>query len=64
MLYNPLNQFKISLLFTSEFAGIDLSDSNFLVVALLTLVVIQSFDFLMKDSSTQSFFVIPSGWQN
>jgi Na+/H+ antiporter NhaA len=64
MLYSPLDQFKIAPLFTLEFAGIDLSVSNFLVVSLLTLAVIQSFVFLMKDSSTQSFFVIPSGWQN
>jgi ATP synthase subunit 6 len=64
MLYSPLDQFKIAPLFTLEFAGIDLSVTNFLLVSLLTLAVIQSFVFLIKDSVTQSFFVIPSGWQN
>lgn len=64
MIYSPLDQFKIAPLLTLQFAGIDLSVTNFLLASLLTLFVIQSFVFLMKDPSTNSFFVIPSGWQN
>jgi ATP synthase subunit 6 len=64
MVYSPLDQFKIAPLFSFQFAGIDLSVTNFLVVSLLTLFVIQSFVFLIKESSTNSFFAIPSGWQN
>ena len=64
MVYSPLDQFKIAPLFTIEFAGIDLSVTNFLLVSLLTLAVIQSFVFLIKDPATNSFFVVPSGWQN
>jgi ATP synthase subunit 6 len=33
-------------------------------VSLLTLFILQSLVFLIKESSTNSFFVIPSGWQN
>ena len=64
MVYSPLDQFKIAPLISLQFAGIDLSVTNFLLVSLLTLFVIQSFVFLIKESSTNSFFVIPSGWQN
>ena len=64
MVYSPLDQFKIAPLFSFQIAGIDLSVTNFLLVSLLTLFVLQSFVFLMKDASTNSFFVIPSGWQN
>ena len=64
MVYSPLDQFKIAPLFTLQIAGIDLSVTNFLLVSLLTLFVIQSFVFLIKESTTNSFFVIPSGWQN
>lgn len=64
MVYSPLDQFKIAPLFTLQIAGIDLSVTNFLLVSLLTLGVLQSFVFLIKESNTNSFFVIPSGWQN
>lgn len=64
MIYSPLDQFKIAPLFSFTIAGIDLSVTNFLLVSLLTLFVIQGFVFLIKDGSTNSFFVIPSGWQN
>ena len=64
MVYSPLDQFKIAPLFTLQFAGIDLSVTNFLLASLLTLFVIQSFVFLIKEPTTNSFFVIPSGWQN
>nr|YP_010134106.1 ATPase subunit 6 [Tryblionella apiculata]QWM93596.1 ATPase subunit 6 [Tryblionella apiculata] len=64
MVYSPLDQFKIAPLISLQFAGIDLSITNFLLVSLLTLFVIQSFVFLIKEPITNSFFVIPSGWQN
>ena len=64
MIFSPLDQFKIAPLFSIQFAGIDLSITNFLLVSLLTLFVLQSFVFLMKDASTSSFFIAPSGWQN
>jgi len=64
MVYSPLDQFKIAPLFTLQFLGIDLSFTNFLLVSLLTLFIIQSFVFLIKEPNTNSFFVIPSGWQN
>ena len=41
-----------------------MSFTNFLLVSLLTLFVIQSFIFFIKEPSTNSFFIIPSGWQN
>ena len=59
MVYSPLDQFKIAPLFSLQFAGIDLSITNFLLVSLLTLFVIQSFVFLIKEPNTNSFFVIP-----
>jgi ATP synthase subunit 6 len=64
MLFSPLDQFKIAPLFSIQFAGIDISITNFLLVSLLTLFVLQSFVFLIKDSATGSFFIAPSGWQN
>ena len=64
MVYSPLDQFKIAPLISLQFAGIDLSITNFLLVSLLTLFVIQSLVFLIKEPTTNSFFVIPSGWQN
>ena len=64
MVFSPLDQFKIAPLFSIQFAGIDISFTNFLLVSLLTLFVLQSFVFLMKDSITSSFFIAPSGWQN
>ncbi len=64
MIYSPLDQFKIAPLITFQMAGIDLSVTNFLLTSLLTLFVLQSFVFLIKEPATNSFFVIPSGWQN
>ena len=64
MVYSPLDQFKIAPLFSLQIAGLDFSFTNFLLVALLALFVIQSLVFLIKESSSNSFFVIPSGWQN
>lgn len=64
MMYSPLDQFKIAPLITIQFAGIDLSVTNFLLASLLTLFVLQSLVFLIKEPGTNSFFIIPSGWQN
>ena len=64
MVFSPLDQFKIAPLLSIQFLGIDISITNFLLVSILTLFVLQSFVFLMKDASTSSFFISPSGWQN
>lgn len=64
MVFSPLDQFKIAPLITFQFAGIDLSITNFFLASLLTLFVLQSFVFLIKEPTTNSFFVIPTGWQN
>jgi ATP synthase subunit 6 len=64
MIFSPLDQFKIAPLVTFQIAGIDLSVTNFLITSLLTLFILQSFVFLIKEPRTASFFVIPSGWQN
>ena len=64
MLYSPLDQFKIAPLFSFVIAGIDISVTNYLLVSLLTLYVIKSFIFLIKETKSNSFFIIPNGWQN
>jgi F0F1-type ATP synthase membrane subunit a len=64
MLYSPLDQFKIAPLFSLVVAGIDISATNFLLVSLLAIFVIRSFVFLIKEPNTNSFFVIPNGWQH
>ena len=64
MVYSPLDQFKIAPLISLQIAGLDLSFTNFTLAALITLFVIQSIVFLIKEPTTNSFFVIPSGWQN
>ena len=63
MMYSPLDQFKIAPLVSLAFAGVDLSITNFLVASLLALFTLRSYVFFTK-SKTNSFFVIPSGWQN
>ena len=64
MLFSPLDQFKIAPLISFVVAGVDLSFTNFLLASLLALFTLQSYVFLIKDLKTNSFFVIPSGWQN
>jgi ATP synthase subunit 6 len=64
MLYSPLDQFKIAPLFSLVVAGIDISVTNFLLVSLLTIFVIRGFVFLIKEPNSNSFFVIPNGWQH
>lgn len=63
MMYSPLDQFKIAPLIPLVFAGIDFSITNFLIASLLALFVLRSYVFFIK-SKTNSFFVVPSGWQN
>ena len=64
MLYSPLDQFKIAPLFSLVVAGIDISATNFLLVSLLTIFVLRGFVFLIKEPNSNSFFVIPNGWQH
>ena len=64
MVYSPLDQFKIAPLISLQIAGFDFSFTNFLLVSLLTLFLIQTMVFLIKEPASNSFFVIPSGWQN
>ena len=64
MLFSPLDQFKIAPLFSLVIAGIDISVTNYLLVSVLTLYVLKSFVFFMKEEKSNSFFVIPNGWQN
>lgn len=64
MVYSPLDQFKIAPLFSLQIAGLDFSFTNFLLVSLLALFVIQTLVFLIKEPTSNSFFIIPSGWQN
>ena len=64
MIYSPLDQFKIAPLFSLSFLNLDFSITNFLLVSLLTLFGIQSLIFLVKEPNTETFFVVPSGWQN
>ena len=64
MVYSPLDQFKIAPLFSLQIAGLDFSFTNFLLVSLVTLFVLQTLVFLIKEPTSNSFFVIPSGWQN
>jgi ATP synthase subunit 6 len=64
MLYSPLDQFKIAPLFSLVVAGIDISATNFLLVSLLTIFVLRGFVFLIKEPNSNTFFVIPNGWQH
>jgi ATP synthase subunit 6 len=63
MVYSPLDQFKIAPLISLQIAGLDLSFTNFTLAALVTLFSLQTIVFLIKEPTTNSFFVIPSGWQ-
>jgi F-type H+-transporting ATPase subunit a len=64
MVFSPLDQFKIAPLISIVVAGIDLSFTNLLLASLLAVFTIQSYVFFIKDIKTNSFFVVPSGWQN
>lgn len=61
--FSPLDQFKIAPLFSASLLGIDLSITNFLLVALMNLILVQGIVYATKDSASQSMFIAPSGWQ-
>lgn len=62
-MFSPLDQFKIAPLFSFAFLGLDFSITNFLIIALLNLFIIQSIIFTAKDRNSKTLFVKPSGWQ-
>ena len=64
MLFSPLDQFKIAPFFSFTLATFDLSITNFLLISLLTVGLIKVFTFFIKDSTSNSFFIVPSGWQH
>lgn len=64
MLFSPLDQFKIAPLFSFILLGVDLSLTNFFFVSILTILVMRTFIFFMKEPNSNSFFIIPTGWQN
>jgi len=57
MVYSPLDQFKIAPLISLQIAGLDFSFTNFLLVSLLTLFVIQTIVFLIKEPASNSFLL-------
>lgn len=62
-MFNPLDQFKIAPLFSFTFLNLDFSFTNFLLISLINLVIFQSIVYLLKDRTSNSIFVAPSGWQ-
>jgi ATP synthase subunit 6 len=64
MLFSPLDQFKIAPFLSFTVADLDISITNFLLVSLLTIGIIKIFIFLIKEPTSKSFFIIPSGWQH
>jgi ATP synthase subunit 6 len=64
MLYSPLDQFKIAPFFSLIVGGIDVSATNFLLVSLLTIFILKSFIFLIKETNSKALFVVPNGWQH
>lgn len=62
-MFSPLDQFKIVPLFSFSFFGFDFSVTNFMIVGLLNLIVINGLVYASTEKSTNSLFVIPSGWQ-
>ena len=64
MMYSPLDQFKIAPLFSFVVAGIDLSVTNYFLALISTLYSIKTLIFFIKETKSNSFFIIPNGWQN
>jgi ATP synthase subunit 6 len=65
MIYSPLDQFKIVPFFTFNFFNtVDLSITNYLLVSILTLYILKLLTFFLKNNASNSFYVIPKGWQN
>lgn len=64
MLRSPLDQFKIAPFFSLTFSDFDFSITNFLLISLLTIIIIKIFIFLIKEPVSNSFFIVPNGWQH
>ena len=64
MTKSPLDQFKIASLFNFVIFNLDFSFNTIIVISLVTIGAIQFFVFIIKDKKTNSFSVIPSGWQH
>lgn len=64
MTKSPLDQFKIASLFNFVIFNIDFSFNTIVVISLVTMGVIRFFVFMIKDKTTNTFSVIPSGWQH
>jgi len=62
-MFSPLDQFKIAPIFSLNIFNIDLSITNFFVIMLLTLLIMQSLVFTMKNKKNKTLFVTPTGWQ-
>ena len=62
MLYTPLEQFQIILLFSVKLFCFDFSLTNLVLVNILVLVFFSLLVFFFS-SSTTSFFFIPNTWQ-
>ena len=60
---SPLDQFKIAPILCVSLFGLDLSFTNFLLVALLNLTLIQGLVFAIKEKTTKSLYIGPSSWQ-
>lgn len=64
MLKSPLDQFKIASFFNLTLSSFDFSGTNFLLVSFLTICILKIFVFLIKEPGSNSFFIIPNGWQH
>lgn len=62
-MFSPLDQFKVAPLFKIVFLGIDLSITNFLLVAIINITFFKAIVFAVKDQKSNTLFVTPSGWQ-
>lgn len=62
-MFSPLDQFKIAPLFSFVFLGLDFSITNFLLIALINIAIFKSIVFAIKDHTSKTLFVTPSGWQ-
>lgn len=60
---SPLDQFKIAPLFSLNLFSLDFSLTNFLLAAILNLVIIKALIYTSKEKSSNTLFVVPNGWQ-
>jgi ATP synthase subunit 6 len=64
MLYTPLEQFQIILLFSIKLFCFDFSITNLVLVNILVIIFFTLFVyFFSSNSNTASFFFIPNTWQ-